>query len=135
MSLYPITACLIRGAMQGLCALSACSEPCLLAVPAQSGSISILDLQTQGQSVVCELHQAHKSPVVTAASPAMLPELLWHCAASTLQPCVCHTQQAAVLALTSCPLWRCILSGSPKSLWSLWHPWQDYAQPEHVMMT
>jgi hypothetical protein len=53
--------------VQGVCALTICSEPCLLALPSSSteGTLRIYNL-LGGGNVLCEI-AAHKSPVVSPA--------------------------------------------------------------------
>ena len=58
----------MRAGGQGKCALTICSEPCLLALPSSGteGVLRIYNLLAAGGNVLCEL-AAHKSPVVRVA--------------------------------------------------------------------
>lgn len=53
---------------KGLAALTPCSEPCLLALPASStaGVLRVYDLLVDGGHVMCEV-QAHKTPLAAMA--------------------------------------------------------------------
>ena len=57
------------GGGQGVCALTICSEPCLVALPSSTtdGTLRIYNLLAAGGNVLCEI-AAHKSQVVSAAS-------------------------------------------------------------------
>ena len=59
--------------MQGICALTICSEPCLLALPSSGGegTLRIYNLLAAGGNVLCEL-AAHKSPVVGLLSGCLI---------------------------------------------------------------
>jgi len=53
---------------KGLAALTTCSEPCLLALPASSttGALRVYDLLVDGGHVICEI-PAHKAPLAALA--------------------------------------------------------------------
>ena len=53
--------------MQGLCAVSLSSEPCLLALPcsARAGELRVHDMLADGGNVLCDV-QAHRQHVVRA---------------------------------------------------------------------
>ena len=53
-------------ALQGVCALTNCSEPNLVALPvsATAGTICIYNLLATGINVLCEV-EAHRTPVVS----------------------------------------------------------------------
>ena len=57
---------LTRGAVQGVCALTNCPEPNLVALPASAtaGTICIYNLLATGVNVLCEV-EAHRTPVVS----------------------------------------------------------------------
>ena len=64
------------GAVQGVCALTNCPEPNLVALPASAtaGTICIYNLLATGVNVLCEV-EAHRTPVVSCSAlvPIVVP--------------------------------------------------------------
>lgn len=57
----------LSSCVQGVCALSPCSDPCLLALPssARAGELRLYDMLSDAGDVLCEL-AAHRQPLVRA---------------------------------------------------------------------
>ncbi len=75
------------GAVQGVCALTNCPEPNLVALPASAtaGTICIYNLLATGVNVLCEV-EAHRTPVVSSLPCSHTPSIRT-CIASSMHSC------------------------------------------------